>query len=78
MKHVCVLSAVLALSIWSASGLAKDIVHDAEYYVLEAQNGERWVSDDREIAQILESTRSQNGGNPPNIVYILLDDVGFG
>jgi arylsulfatase len=78
MKHVYVFSAVLALGMWSVNGQTKDIVHDAEFYILEAQNGERWVSDDREIAQILESTRSRNGGNPPNIVYILLDDVGFG
>ena len=25
------------------------IVHDAEYYILEAQNGEKWATEDKEI-----------------------------
>ena len=36
----------------SASGnttAATAIVHDAEYYILEAQNGERWAADDKDI-----------------------------
>jgi len=63
-----------------ASGnlMAKDIVHDAEYYVLEAQNGESWQQDDKLIDQKLAGFRERNGGKPPNIVYILLDDLGFG
>ena len=58
---------------------AKDkIIHDAEYYILEAQNGEKWSADDKQIDQKLAEFRKKNGGQPPNIVYILLDDVGFG
>ncbi len=30
---------------------AKDIIHDAEYYILEAQNGERWATEDKEWGQ---------------------------
>jgi arylsulfatase A-like enzyme len=54
------------------------ITHDAEYYVIEAQNRERWKSDDKRIDAKLAELRAKNGGKPPNIVYILLDDVGFG
>jgi arylsulfatase A-like enzyme len=54
------------------------IIHDAEYYILEAQNGERWAAEDVEIDRQLAELRERNGGNPPNIIYILLDDVGFG
>jgi len=57
---------------------AKPLIHDAEHYVLEAQNGERWIGDDDEIAARLAEIRQKNGGKPPNIVYILLDDLGYG
>jgi arylsulfatase len=55
-----------------------NIQHDAEYYILEAQNGEKWAEDDKEINAKLANIRDKNGGKTPNIVYILLDDVGFG
>jgi hypothetical protein len=32
---------------------AADIVHDAEYYVLEAQNAEKWSADDQRVDQKL-------------------------
>ena len=57
---------------------ARDIIHDAEYYLLEAQNGERWQEEDKLIEKRLAEIRKANGGKPPNIVYILLDDLGFG
>ncbi len=28
---------------------AEDIVHDTEYYILEAQNGEQWAADDKSV-----------------------------
>ena len=62
-----------------ATAQSKDkIIHDAEYYILEAQNGERWAAEDKQIDQKLTDIRAKNGGKPPNIVYILLDDLGFG
>ncbi len=60
-----------------AQGKGK-IVHDAEYYIIEAQNGKKWTADDKAIANKLAKIRKKNGGKPPNIIYILLDDVGFG
>jgi arylsulfatase A-like enzyme len=57
---------------------AKDIVHDAEYYILEAQNGEKWASENKQIDAKLADIRKSNGDKPPNIIYILVDDVGFG
>jgi arylsulfatase len=61
----------------TAEGAGK-IVHDAEYYILEAQNGEKWADDDKVIDKKLADFRRRNGGKPPNILYILVDDVGFG
>jgi len=54
------------------------IVHDAEYYVLEKQNAERWAADEKVVDEKLAAFREKNGGKPPNIFYILIDDIGFG
>jgi len=54
------------------------IVHDAEYYILEAQNGKKWAAEDKELDKKLAELRKKNGGKPPNIVYILWDDTAFG
>ncbi|WP_415716408.1 sulfatase-like hydrolase/transferase [Roseibium sp.] len=54
------------------------IVHDAEYYILEAQNGEAWAAEDAELDAELAAIKERNGGKPPNIFYILIDDIGFG
>ena len=63
----------------SDPGWAADtIIHDAEHNVLLAQHGKRWAQEDKEIDAKLAEIRKQNGGKPPNIVYILLDDLGFG
>lgn len=53
------------------------IVHDAEYYILEAQNGERWSAEDKQLDAKLAELRKKHG-QPPNIVYILWDDMTFG
>ena len=57
---------------------AKPIAHDAEFYVLQEQNGERWAQEDTALDARLAELREKNGGKPPNIVYILIDDIGFG
>lgn len=61
----------------SLAHAADGIVHDAEYYILEAQNGERWEAEDEELDAKLTALREKHGG-PPNIVYILWDDMTFG
>ena len=68
----------LSLGLMSQAAVAKDLIHDAEYYVVEAQNGEKWAADDQATAKRLADLRKANGGKPPNIVYILLDDLGYG
>jgi arylsulfatase A-like enzyme len=57
---------------------AANIVHDAEYYILEVQNREAWAADDKSVDNKLAAFRKNNGGKPPNIIYILIDDIGFG
>ena len=55
----------------------KEIVHDAEYYVIEAQNGERWKEEDKALDKRLAALKKKHG-KTPNIVYILWDDMAFG
>ena len=57
---------------------AQPIQHDAEHYVLLLQYAAQWAAEDREIDRELRQIRKKNGGKPPNIVYVLLDDMGFG
>jgi arylsulfatase len=72
----------LALAfLFGAGGVAAEegdqIVHDAEYYILEMQNGERWAAEDQALDKKLAELR-EDYGQPPNIVYVLWDDTAFG
>ncbi len=57
---------------------AKKIIHDAEYYVLERQHAKQWAEDNAAVDKRLAEIREANGGKRPNILYILIDDIGFG
>ncbi len=44
---------------------AQEIVQDAEYYVLKAQHGEKWVAEDKDLDKKLDALRKKYG-TPPN------------
>ena len=67
-----------AFAILALPAYGSNIAHDAEYYVLEKQNGERWTVEDKDLDERLAEFRKKNGGKSPNIFYILIDDIGFG
>ena len=73
---LCLLGATLIIAVGGRAG-AREIVHDAEYYVLYAQNGERWTEEDAELDKRLAELKAKHG-TPPNIVYLLWDDTAFG
>ena len=75
---ITALSIVLVFSFGITAQAEENIVHDAEYYILEAQNGEKWAAEDKELDKKLAEFRKKNNGRPPNIFYILIDDIGFG
>jgi hypothetical protein len=77
MKSVSIVP-LIGLLLLTPFASAGEIIHDAEYAIIEAQNGEAWAADDKALDEKLADIRKKNGGKPPNIVYILLDDVGFG
>ena len=78
MRMLCtgLLAFIGALAL-SSSARAADIVHDAEYYILEAQNGTRWAVEDGEIDAKLAELRAKYG-RPPNIVHFMWDDQPLG
>ena len=53
------------------------IVYDAEYYILEAQNGKKWVAEDSELDKKLTQLK-EKFGQPPNIIHIMWDDTAYG
>jgi arylsulfatase len=67
----------LALTLPAGEALAGDVIHDAEYYVLEMQHEERWAKEDAALDERLAELREEHG-TPPNIVYILWDDQQVG
>ena len=67
------LTSVLSLQ----APVGAEIVHDAEYYVLEAQHGEKWAQQDKEIQAKLDALREKHG-TPPNIVHVMWDDTPVG
>ncbi len=77
MKNYFFALASIGLVFWSGHGMAKDIVHDAEYYILEAQNGERWATEDKALDQKLSELREKYG-KPPNLIHIMWDDTAYG
>jgi len=44
-----------------AAQAATKIVHDAEYYILEAQHGKQWAKDDKAVDAKLARFRKKNG-----------------
>jgi arylsulfatase len=68
---------VLVALVGVLPAMGDEIVHDAEYYILEAQNGERWKVEDGELDKRLAELREKYG-TPPNIIHLMWDDTSFG
>ena len=68
---------VITLLVYGNSIAQSKIIHDAEYYVVEAQNGDQWQAEDKELDKRLAELKKKHG-KTPNIVYILWDDMAFG
>ena|SRR6266480_6043420 len=53
------------------------IVHDSEYYILDAQHGAQWAVEDKDLDNKLAELRKRFGA-PPNIIHIMWDDTAVG
>jgi arylsulfatase len=73
-----VILTIFAIAFSTATAMAANqIVHDAEYYILEAQNAEKWATEDKELDKKL-SELQEKYGRPPNIIHIIWDDTAYG
>jgi arylsulfatase len=72
------MAAALVTTQFMSARAEEPIRHDAEHYVLLHQYAKQWAAEDKEIDAKLAAIREKNGGKRPNILYILLDDMGFG
>lgn len=57
---------------------AGDIVRDGEFNFVKAQHEKAWDLQDTRVDARLAEIQKQQGGKRPNILNILVDDVGFG
>ncbi|MGI9319254.1 MAG: sulfatase-like hydrolase/transferase, partial [bacterium] len=62
---------------FSAVSFSKDIIHDAEHYLLEAQHGEKWAEEDSALDKQL-AEMEEKYGTKPNIIHIMWDDTAVG
>lgn len=70
-------ASVLTLLLSGYAMANNSIVYDAEYYILEAQNGKKWAAEDSELDKKLAQLR-EKFGQPPNIIHIMWDDTAYG
>src|SRR5210317_2057156 len=71
------LASLAACAVMATSVHAKDIIHDAEHYVLLDKHGDAWAEQDKEIQKKLKALRDKHG-TPPNIIHIMWDDTPVG
>ena len=69
----CLMVAVIAILAFSNTKGQNKIVHDAEYYIIEAQNGEKWQVEDKDLDKKLAELKKKYK-TPPNIVHYMWDD----
>ena len=72
-----VASAVITIPGALAAQEDNEIIHDAEFYVLKAQNGDRWAEEDERLQARLAQIREKHG-TPPNLIHIMWDDTAYG
>ena len=53
------------------------LIHDAEHYLLEAQHGEKWATEDAAIDRKLAELEKKHGRRP-NLIHIMWDDTPLG
>lgn len=78
MKFILKQASALVLMAGASYAQEAPIIHDGEFEFLRAQFAEQWDAQDAEIEVKLAEIRDANEGQPPNILYILIDDVSFG
>lgn len=78
MRNLHKIFALLCVTFLSLSSFAQNkAVHDAEYYILEAQNGKKWAVEDGDIDKKLAELKKKYK-TAPNIIHFMWDDQPVG
>ena len=81
LRLAVVAALLMSLLVVNQTALAQSskpkIVHDSEYYILDAQHGQKWTVEDKELDAKLAGLRKKFG-RPPNIIHIMFDDTPVG
>ena len=77
IRLLLILALAVASLLTGGIATAKDIIHDAEHYLLEAQHGERWAVEDKDLDTRLAALEKKFG-TKPNIIHIMWDDTALG
>ncbi len=78
MKALIIIFVITLCTTQAIASEGDAIRYDNEHYTLLSQNKENWAADDKAVEKKLAEIRKRNGGKRPNIIYILVDDIGFG
>lgn len=78
MRFLSILPLIFLGICMALQASAGEIVHDGEYNFIKAQHKKKWSLQDTRVDAKLAEIQKQQGGKRPNILYILVDDVGFG
>ncbi len=76
----CLLSALFFVIVVSAACISNNAVaqqFDAPYYELQKKHASEWAQEDKAIDAKLAALE-RKFGKKPNIIYILVDDIGHG
>ena len=76
-KNIFSFLLIAASTITPNFSVAKDIVFEAEFVKLQAQNAQQWAAEDRALKEKLAAMREKYGA-PPNIIHIMWDDNSLG
>ena len=77
LSRVAMLGLIVSSVTTALAQAPSKLIHDAEYYVLEAQNGERWSQEDTALQARLDELKKKFG-RPPNIIHVMWDDTAYG
>ena len=75
LHHCSLLTAICLLTLHVNSAPAQQF--DTPYVVARERNAEAWKAEDRAVEDKLAALRKKYN-KPPNIIYVLSDDIGWG
>ena len=68
---------LMAMLLAPLANAKRDIIHDSEFQIVQAQYAEKWKQEDASVQKKLDALEKKHGKRP-NIIYIMWDDMKYG